>query len=93
MPKVVNIRSGEPYDVFVGRPSKFGNPFSHQPGTLALYKVETREEAVEYYRNYLLNTPALLQMVKQELKGKNLGCFCESHLACHAKVLLEIANS
>lgn len=27
-----------------------------------------------------------------ELRGKNLACFCDLGLACHAEVLLEIAN-
>lgn len=28
-----------------------------------------------------------------ELRGKNLACFCPPHLACHADVLLELANA
>ena len=29
----------------------------------------------------------------RELRGKNLACFCKPELACHADILLELANS
>ena len=80
------------YDVYIGRPSKWGNPFSHRGGTLAECQVETREEAIECFRNYLLVTPWLLEAVKKELKGKILGCWCVPQ-SCHGEVLAEIANS
>lgn len=90
--RVVHCKK-EPYDYYIGRPSKFGNPFSHQPGTLAIYKVDSREEAIECYRNYIMNTPSLLKTVKKELRGKILGCWCRPEFPCHGDILLEIANS
>jgi len=30
--------------------------------------------------------------IKQELRGKNLACWCKLSEVCHADVLLEIAN-
>ena len=90
--KVINIKSGEKYDIYIGRPSRFGNPFSHQAGTLAEYKVDSREQAIEYFENYINNTPWLLKAAKEELKGKILGCFCHP-LPCHGDILLKIANS
>lgn len=90
--KVVNIKSGEPYDVFIGRPSKFGNPFTHLKhlgGPLII--VDTREEAVARYEEWLKEQPELLADVKKELKNKILGCFCHP-LACHGDILLRIAN-
>lgn len=89
-PKVVHCKK-EPYDVYIGRPSKFGNPFSHLPGTLAQWRVDTREEAIECFRNYLMNTPELLKAAKEELRGKILGCWCHPQ-SCHGDVLVEIAN-
>jgi hypothetical protein len=88
--KVVHCKK-EPYDVYIGRPSKFGNPFSHMPGTLAQFQVASREEAIEHYENYIRATPWLLQAAKDELKGKVLGCWCKPQ-ACHGDVLLKIAN-
>jgi Domain of unknown function (DUF4326) len=32
------------------------------------------------------------QKIKEELKGKNLACWCKPSEKCHANVLLEIAN-
>ena len=91
IPRVVHCKK-EPYDVYIGRPSKFGNPFSHKGGTLAQVEVETREEAIVCFENYVYATPWLLKAIKEELKGKTLGCWC-SPLACHGEVLLKIANS
>ena len=91
IPRVVHCKR-EKFDVYIGRPSKFGNIFSHQEGTLAEYKVATREEAVTKYEEWILTQPELIEAVKKELKNKTLGCFC-SPQACHGDVLLKIANS
>ena len=87
MSKVVHCKRKK-YDVYIGRPSKWGNPFSHKEGTLAKYKVDTREEAVEKYREYILDNPVLLDAL-HELKGKVLGCWCKP-LACHGDILIEL---
>jgi len=89
--KVVH-RSRSRFDVYIGRPSKWGNPFSHKPGTLALYRVASREEAIARYREWLLAQPELVAQVKSELKGKVLGCWC-SPLPCHGDVLRELADA
>ena len=52
--KVVHCKK-ESYDIYIGRPSKWGNPYSHLDGTSAEFKVNTRQEAIEAYRNYILN--------------------------------------
>ena len=41
------------YDVYIGRPSKWGNPFTHKEGTRAEYILPTRDEAVEAYRKWI----------------------------------------
>lgn len=46
--KVVNLKK-EKYDVYIGRGSKWGNPFSHLENSKALYKVSSRNEAIEQY--------------------------------------------
>jgi hypothetical protein len=33
-----------------------------------------------------------IEAARQELRGKNLACFCPLDVPCHADVLLEIAN-
>jgi hypothetical protein len=74
--------------VSVTRPGKFGNP----------YKVDEkngmdRELAYESFRLlYCQDHPEFVEMVKRELKGKNLACFCPLNKKCHADILLKIAN-
>lgn len=83
----------EPFDVYIGRGrgSQWGNPFSHQEGTQARFKVDTREEAIAHFREWLLRQPELVERAKRELKGKVLGCWCHPK-ACHGDVLAEVAN-
>jgi hypothetical protein len=77
---VVNIRKDK-YDVFIGRPSKWGNPFF-------IGKDGTREEVLKKYKEYIVNKPELLKQLP-ELKGKVLGCYCKP-LPCHGDVLEEL---
>jgi hypothetical protein len=74
-----------PFDVYIGRPSKWGNPF-------VIGRDGNRERVIEKYRAYVLATPALLAAVKPELKGKVLGCWCAPQ-SCHGDVLAELADS
>jgi hypothetical protein len=81
----------ERYDVYIGRPSKWGNPFTHrEDGTLAEFKVDTVEEAVEGYRTWVQGHPELMAALP-ELKGKTLGCWCKPG-PCHGDVLAELAD-
>jgi len=89
-PKVVHCQT-EKYDVYVGRGSKFGNPYTHKYGTSAPWMVDSREDAIRLYEEWLREQPELMAAVKKELKNKVLGCWC-SPLACHGDVLLKIAN-
>ena len=56
MTKVVHCNK-ESYDIYIGRPSKWGNPYTHHADkeTLAEHIVETREEAIQKYKEYILN--------------------------------------
>lgn len=89
---VVNIRSTTKYDVYVGRGSPWGNPFTHLPleDTGAVCQVTTRQESIARYEDWLLENPKLLARLP-ELRGKVLGCWC-APLACHAEVLAHYAN-
>ena len=89
-PKVVHCKKEE-FDVYIGRGSKWGNPFSHKEGTLAEHVVGSREEAIAKYEEYLLSNQELVYSLP-ELKGKVLGCWCKPK-ACHGDVLLRMANS
>lgn len=85
--KVVHVYRDK-YDVYIGRPGPFGNPFSHLPYANAKYIVATREEAVASFRNYFYNHRGLQEKVRDELRGKILGCYCKP-LSCHGDVYVE----
>lgn len=72
-----------PFDVYIGRPSKWGNPF-------VIGEDGDREMVVSKYRKWLMNQPELLNQLP-ELKGKVLGCWC-SPKSCHGDVLSSLAN-
>jgi hypothetical protein len=81
--------AGDRY-IYVGRPTKWGNPFSHKYNTKAIHKTDTREEAVRKYEDYLLaNNELVTELIK--LKGKVLGCWCSPKL-CHAQILAKHAD-
>jgi hypothetical protein len=90
---VVNIHSKAKYDVFIGRPSKWGNPFSHLLITSAKYRVETREQSIQAYREWILHGDGrhLLKDL-HELRGKVLGCTCLP-FHCHGHILAELADN
>ena len=70
--------------VYIGRPSKWGNPF-------AIGKDGSRAEVVAKFEAYIRTNPLLMEAAKRELKGKDLVCFC-APLACHGEILSQIAN-
>lgn len=59
---------------------------------------DTREEAarkaVAIFKTALLSEdlPVHPHHVREQLRGKNLACFCAPGSPCHADVLLDIAN-
>lgn len=72
------------YDVYIGRPSKWGNPF-------AIGKDGTREEVIQKYREWAA-ARGLDKAAAAELRGKTLACWC-SPLPCHGDILAEWANA
>ncbi len=80
--KVVHCRKSS-YDIYIGRPSKWGNPFM-MGGSGG-----TREEVIQKFRDYILSSP--LRNDLHELRGRVLGCWCAPK-SCHGDVLAELAN-
>lgn len=72
--------------VYVGRPTKWGNPYP-------VNEHFNREQAFRLYKDFVQKwEDELIEDAKKELKGKNLACWCRVGEPCHADVLLEIAN-
>lgn len=90
IPKVVHCKK-ETYDYYIGRPSKFGNPYTHLKHTSASYVVDSREDAIHLYEEWIRSQPELMETAKKELRGRVLGCWCHP-LPCHGDILLKIAN-
>jgi len=70
--------------VYVGRPSRWGNPFP-----VAEYG---RARAIALYRQYLAEHPQLAAAARRELAGWDLACWCAPGQPCHGDVLLEEVN-
>ena len=82
MAKVINIRDREDTldEVYIGRGSKWGNPF-------VIGRDGNREVVIEKYREYIMGTELPEQV--NELSGKTLICYCKPH-SCHGDVLIEL---
>jgi len=85
MTRVVNMHRDK-CDVYVGRPSLFGNPFT--PG-----KDGTRIQVIDRYRGWFINqlTDPTFHAAANDLKGKVLGCHCKPKF-CHADVIAAWCN-
>lgn len=80
------------YDIYIGRPSKWGNPFSHKEDTLAEFKTSSRKESITKHKEWLLANEELMNDL-HELKGKVLGCWCDEDKTCHGDILVELVNN
>ena len=89
IPRVVHCKKEE-FDVYVGRGSRWGNPYSHKEGTLAEHVVGSRTEAIQKFEEYLLSNEELMGSL-EELRGKTLGCWCKPK-SCHGDILIKYAN-
>ena len=87
MPEVLNRYKASPLmadAVYIGRGSPYGNPF-------VIGKDGDREEVIRKYAEWVRKQPELMEMIKIELAGRDLKCFCAPN-ACHGDILLKIAN-
>jgi hypothetical protein len=83
-PLIVNCRETSAFDLYVGRPTKWGNPFE-------IGRDGSRADVIRKYERWLVRQPHLMNALP-ELRGKVLGCWC-SPLPCHAEVLIRLANA
>lgn len=103
MPKRIQLRRTRGWRlpagaIVVTRSTPWGNPFSVAAGD---------QDVVEMYRQWIGLSPWLrdqittgsrtfdrwwVRMHLTELVGRDLACFCDPLAACHADVLLDLAN-
>ena len=86
--------------VCVTRGTNWGNQYrvgsvQYVPGEGRVL-VRDKQHAVQLFQRNACDPIAgvlFRDTIKKELRGKNLACWCKPGEACHADVLLEIANS
>lgn len=98
--------------VYVGRPSKWGNPYRAIRGTvwgpsrpieggeMVAYSTHAPasnavEQAVENYWRDIdcrIRSSLTTELIRSELAGKDLACWCPLDQPCHVDVLLKLAN-
>lgn len=94
---VVNIKLGQPYDVYIGRATKRvrqGRARATKPGEDGLFanpfpKMGPKEELLELFRNHFFRHVAEdpeFRSAVLALRGKRLGCFC-APASCHGHVI------
>lgn len=92
-------KTNQPWEVYVGRPSPLGNPFSPIETRVPTFRVRDREEAVANYRVWLRERIEVgdvkvrkaleeLRAVHTKYQKLDLVCWCHPQL-CHASVLRE----
>ncbi|MAH44255.1 hypothetical protein CMI37_00390 [Candidatus Pacearchaeota archaeon] len=77
--------------IYVGRGTKWGNPF-------IVSTTVTAKEAVRRYESYLKRSIQMGGLDLKELQNKSLLCWCgawkpgEPEIDCHGVILLKMAN-
>jgi len=89
--------------VYVGRPTKWGNPFKVGDNNVEHIDTESYDfvdivtiksvaECIEEYEEYIKEQIEEENLDINELAGKNLSCWCKIGEPCHADILLKLAN-
>jgi hypothetical protein len=77
--RVVHCKK-EPYDIYIGKPSKWENPF----------RLSNRKKSIIKHANWVILQDELMKDIL-ELDGKILGCWCKPK-PCHGDTLIELAE-
>lgn len=77
--------------VYVGRPTKWGNPYAVNGNSRNMFAAVPADAAMaaRWFREVAVKFP---RDTFKPLRGKNLACWCDLSSPCHADVLLELAN-
>lgn len=88
-----------PNTVKVDRSTKWGNPFKvgdsiMHPVSGKRMRVDSKECAIATFADYLRSVAGteVRADARRTLKGKHLACWCKDGDACHADLLLKVAN-
>lgn len=82
--------------VYVGRPTKYGNPLIVgliYGATWGEPEPITDSNIIQVFERYCKEELAINKRWLEPLRGKDLACWCPLSSPCHADVLLRLANS
>lgn len=85
MTEVIHVNEMQDGDVYIGRPSKWGNPYR-------IGRDGTREECIASYWRSIKDDAEFVAEVRRELKGKRLACYCAPK-RCHGLALAYLADT
>jgi hypothetical protein len=80
--KTIRVDKNNKHDIFIGRPSKFGNPF-------VIGEDGNRTEVIAKFEQYMRSHPDLQNYLK-ELDGRIIACWCRTDQSCHGDVYLKL---
>lgn len=88
MIRVVNIKN-ENYDIYGGRPGKFGNPF--------IVGIHGKiGECIHLFREWFYSNDSHVVNMRRDVlnipNGSRIGCYCKP-LHCHCDIIIEYYNS
>lgn len=90
--KVISRRgNNDPYNHYIGRGSKWGNPFKIGDKDRVTKQRMTRNEVIVKYFMYLMARPDLLSQLG-DIQGTTLACWCKPD-ACHGDILAALADA
>ena len=72
-----------PNTVYIGRPSKWGNPYM-------VNDFFSKEDVIKLHASYIEHWYDTENL--SELRGKDLCCWCKEGEPCHGDILLDLAN-
>ena len=81
---VINIRNGDEYDILIGAPSIYANPFH-------ISKSLSREACIKLFKkdfDIKIKKNKQFRQAVMDLKGQRLGCYCKP-LKCHGDVYVK----
>lgn len=76
------VRLPKRHDVYIGRPSEFGNPYR-------IGRDGTREEVIPKFEAYARRNKKLLTKIAELPHDAVLGCYCPT-LPCHGEVIIKL---
>jgi len=87
----VRNRKNEEFDIYIGRGSRWGNPFEISRGPNGIGREEVIEKFKSYFEEQILANPDQHSLLLS-LRGYRLGCYCKPE-KCHGDVIAEYLNA